>query len=108
MEREPLPPSRGAFLVLIALRGGPKHGYEIASHLEERSGGVFTLSFGALYPILHRLEKDGLVSGTWQEVGPAKRKKVYALTRQGEAALGAERARYLAFAGALSKLLGET
>jgi DNA-binding PadR family transcriptional regulator len=98
---------RGAFLVLLALRGGPKHGYEIAAHLRERSGGIFTLSFGALYPILHRLEKDGLVSGSWQDVGPAKRKKVYALTRQGEAALGAEKARYLAFAGALSKLLGE-
>ncbi len=100
-------PPRGAFLVLLALRGGPQHGYEIAAHLRERSGGVFTLSFGALYPILHRLEKDGLVSGRWQDVGPAKRKKVYALTRQGEAALGAEKARYLAFAGALSKLLGE-
>jgi PadR family transcriptional regulator len=98
---------RGAFLVLVALRGGPKHGYEIAAHLREASGGVLTLSFGALYPILHRLERDGLVSGSWQEVGPAKRKKVYALTSQGEAALGAERARYLAFAGALSKLLGE-
>ena len=98
---------RGAFLVLLALRDGPKHGYEIAAHLKERSGGVFGLSFGALYPILHRLEKDGLVSGIWQELGPAKRKKVYALTRQGEAALGAEKARYLAFAGALSKLLGE-
>ncbi|HET6923580.1 MAG TPA: PadR family transcriptional regulator [Anaeromyxobacteraceae bacterium] len=100
-------PPRGAFLVLLALRGGPKHGYEIAAHLRERSGGVFTLSFGALYPILHRLEKDGLLAGSWQDVGPAKRKKVYALTRQGEAALGAERARYLALAGALSKLLGE-
>ena len=104
--RETQPP-RGAFLVLLALRGGPKHGYEIAAHLRERSGGVFSLSFGALYPILHRLEKEGLVSGTWQDVGPAKRKKVYALTRHGEAALGAEKARYLAFAGALSRLLGE-
>ena len=100
-------PPRGAFLVLLALRGGPKHGYEIAAHLRERSGGIFTLSFGALYPILHRLERDGLTSGSWQDVGPTKRKKVYALTRQGEAALGAEKARYLAFAGALSKLLGE-
>lgn len=100
-------PPRGAFLVLAALRQGAKHGYEIATHLRERSGGVFTLSFGALYPILHRLEKDGLVSGTWEDVGPAKRKKVYALTRKGETALGAEKARYLAFAGALSKLLGE-
>lgn len=104
--REPQPP-RGAFLVLLALRDGPKHGYEIAGHLADRSGGVFTLSFGALYPILHRLEKDGLVSGTWQEVGPAKRKKVYSLTRQGEAALGAEKARYLALTGAIARLLGE-
>ncbi len=100
-------PPRGTFLVLLALRGGPKHGYEIAAHLRERSGGVFTLSFGALYPILHRLEKDGLVSGSWQDIGPAKRKKVYTLTRRGEAALGTEKARYLLFAGALSKLLGE-
>ncbi len=100
-------PTRGAFLVLIALRGGPKHGYEIAAHLRDRSDGVFTLSFGALYPILHRLEKEGLVSASWHEVGPAKRKKVYALTDAGEAALGAARERYLALAGALSKLLGE-
>ncbi len=99
--------ARGAFLVLLALRGGPKHGYEIAAHLRDRSGGVFTLSFGALYPILHRLEKEGLVSSRWQDVGPAKRKKVYALTRAGEAALSAAKERYLAFAGALSKLLGE-
>lgn len=99
--------TRGAFLVLLALRGGPKHGYEIAAHLRDRSGGVFTLSFGALYPILHRLEKEGLASSRWQDVGPAKRKKVYALTRAGEAALGAAKERYLAFAGALSKLLGE-
>lgn len=104
--QEPHSP-RGAFLVLLALRDGPKHGYEIASHLKESSGGVFGLSFGALYPILHRLEKEGLVAGAWQEIGPAKRKKVYALTRPGEAALSAEKARYLAFAGALSRLLGE-
>lgn len=100
-------PTRGAFLVLIALRAGPKHGYEIAAHLRDRTGGVFTLSFGALYPILHRLEKEGLVSASWHEVGPAKRKKVYALTSAGEAALGAAREHYLALAGALSKLLGE-
>lgn len=100
-------PARGEFLALLALRGGPKHGYQIAAHLRERSGGVFSLSFGALYPVLHRLEKEGLVSASWQEVGPAKRKKVYALTRAGEAALGAARERYLAFAGAVSKLLGE-
>jgi DNA-binding PadR family transcriptional regulator len=99
--------SRGTFLVLLALRTGAKHGYEIAAYLEERSGGFFTLSFGALYPILHRMEKDGLVSARWQAVGAsgAKQKKVYALTAKGRKALGAEQASFHAQTGALARLL---
>ena len=99
--------SRGTFLVLLALRRGPKHGYEIAGYLEERSGGFFSLSFGALYPILHRLEKEGLVSARWEAVGSsgAKQKKVYALTAKGRRALGAEQASFEAHAGAFARLL---
>jgi DNA-binding PadR family transcriptional regulator len=101
------PSARAPFLVLLALRRGPKHGYEIASWIEERSQGVFTLSFGALYPVLHRLEKSGLLTAEWQKVGAAgvKRKKVYALTAAGRKALEAERARYEAWTGALARLL---
>ena len=99
--------SRADFLVLLALRAGSKHGYEIAAWLEERSGGVFTLSFGALYPVLHRLEKEGLLSAEWQGVGGAgvKRKKVYSLTARGRRALEAERARFEAWTGAFARLL---
>jgi PadR family transcriptional regulator, regulatory protein PadR len=102
-------PSRGTFLVLLALRSGPKHGYEIASHLAERSRGFFTLSFGALYPILHRLEKGGLVSARWEAVGAkgAKQRKVYALTAKGRKALVAERASFEAVAGAFARLIGD-
>ena len=57
--------SRGTFLALLALQDGPKHGYEISTWIEARSRGFFSLSFGALYPILHRLEKEGLVEGAW-------------------------------------------
>jgi PadR family transcriptional regulator, regulatory protein PadR len=98
---------RAEFLVLVALRAGAKHGYQIATWLEERSGGFFTLSFGALYPVLHRLEKDGLLSASWQAVGEAgrKRKKVYALTARGRRALESERARFEALAGAFARLL---
>ena len=100
--------ARADFLVLLALRAGPKHGYEIATWLEERSGGFFTLSFGALYPALHKLEKDGLLAAEWQGVGEAgvKRKKVYSLTVRGRRALEAERARFEAFTGAFARLLG--
>jgi PadR family transcriptional regulator PadR len=99
--------SRGTFLVLLALKDGAKHGYEIAGHLSERTRGVFTLSFGALYPILHRLEKDGLVSARWEAVGAsgAKQRKVYAMTAKGRRALTAERASFAALTGAFARLL---
>lgn len=99
--------SRGPFLVLLALRDGPKHGYEIATFLKEKGGGHFSLSFGALYPILHRLEKEGLVRGTWEEVGAAKKKKVYALTARGRKSLAKERGRYEEAVAAFARLLGE-
>jgi PadR family transcriptional regulator PadR len=98
---------RASFLVLLALRRGAKHGYEIASWIEESSQGFFTLSFGALYPVLHRLEKQGLLAAEWQAVAEAgvKRKKVYALTAAGRKALDAERAHYEAWTGAFARLM---
>jgi DNA-binding PadR family transcriptional regulator len=100
--------ARSDFLVLLALRAGPRHGYEIATWIEERSGGFFTLSFGALYPVLHKLEKDGLLSAEWQAVGEAgvKRKKVYSLTLRGRRVLETERAQFEKFTGAFARLLG--
>jgi DNA-binding PadR family transcriptional regulator len=78
-------------LVLYALAHGPKHGYQIARHLDERTGGICAVSFGALYPVLHRLEADGLARAGWQrDDDTGKRKKVYALTRAGAAALAEE------------------
>jgi len=98
---------RAAFLVLLALRAGAKHGYEIASWIEQRSGGFFTLSFGALYPVLHKLEKDGLLAAEWQAVGEpgVKQKKVYQLTARGRRALDSERERFAALHGALVRLM---
>ena len=93
-------------LALLALSSGPKHGYEISSWIEARSGGFYSLSFGALYPLLHRLEKDGLIAGAWEAAGDARKRKVYALTPAGQAALADERARYEAGAEAMALLLG--
>jgi DNA-binding PadR family transcriptional regulator len=81
----------------------------VATYLSERTEGVFSLSFGALYPILHRLEKEGLVSARWEAVGAsgAKRRKVYALTARGRRALTAERASFEALTTAFARLLGD-
>jgi DNA-binding PadR family transcriptional regulator len=71
-------------LVLACLRDGPMHGYQIATHIAESGDGYFHFKHGTLYPILHRLEKDGLIKGRWSDEGPRGRRKSYALTRKGE------------------------
>lgn len=74
-------------LVLATVREEPKHGYQIALELEERSAGMFNLQHGTLYPILHRLERGGLIQGEWS-VGDGRKRKEYVLTQAGRARLG--------------------
>ena len=71
-------------LVLKLLSDQPKYGYQLISELEAESGGVFCLKEGTLYPILYRLEEDGLVKATWSE--PEERqvpRKYYLITDEG-------------------------
>ena len=70
-------------LILSALRRGPKHGYQLALDIEEGSGGRFGFKHGTLYPILHKLEKDGLIEGAWSDEGQRGKRKRYQLTVEG-------------------------
>lgn len=91
-------------LVLATLEDGPKHGYQIALDVEEKSGGDFELQHGTLYPILHRLEKEGLIRGRWEEEG--RRRKVYGLTDRGRRHLSQEGSRLLEGFRTLARMLG--
>lgn len=79
-------------LALSTLRGEPKHGYQIALDVESESNGLFRFKHGTLYPILHRLESDGLIRGAWSKA-EGRRKKVYALTASGRRHLMGEATR---------------
>lgn len=74
-------------LILHELDRRPAHGYQIALVIEERSGGFFPFSHGTLYPILHRLEKDGLIAGRWSDPAEGRPRKEYALTEAGRTQL---------------------
>lgn len=76
-------------LVLSTLRERAKHGYQIALDVETDSNGLFRFRHGTLYPILHRLEGDGLIRGAWAKEG-GRRKKVYGLTAAGRKHLTGE------------------
>lgn len=72
-------------LILTSLERGAKHGYQLALDLEERGGSRFALKHGTLYPILHDLEKRGLIEGDWSDEGPRGKRKSYRLTPSGRA-----------------------
>ena len=91
-------------LVLTTLGEGPKHGYQIALDVEEESEGAFELQHGTLYPILHRLEKEGLIEGRWEEEG--RRRKVYGLTERGDRRLRERGSRLIGAFRTLARMLG--
>src|ERR687888_428031 len=90
-------------LVLTALKAGPGHGYAIIRAIRESSDGEFELLEGSLYPVLHRVEREGLVSSSWSKVGGRKR-RVYQLTRKGRAVLGEQERDWRRFARAMNRV----
>ncbi len=70
-------------LILAVLFHEKRHGYQIALEIEEKSKGEFKFNHGTLYPILHKLEKDGLIKGTWRQEGPKRKRKYYSMTAKG-------------------------
>jgi len=91
-------------LVLALLRERPMYGYEIIRELAERSEGYFNMEEGHLYPILHRLEGQGLAQTEWREVD-GRRRRYYALTRDGLAALNVASGDWATFARWFSQIL---
>lgn len=91
-------------LVLSALRSGPRHGYQIALDVEEDSNGLFRFRHGTLYPILHRLEEEGLIKGSWSTDG-GRRKKVYSITGTGRRHLSGQTGRVQEIVSSLMRLL---
>ena len=91
-------------LLLAALEPGPRHGYAIMEALRAGSDGQFDLPTGTIYPALRRLERAGLVQGTWAEAG-GRRRRVYQLTPAGRRALDTERITWRDFSAAVSALL---
>jgi PadR family transcriptional regulator PadR len=70
-------------LVLAILRNGENYGYEIIQRVREISGGHLEWSEPMLYPLLQRLERDGLVKSTWKLSGKKRFRKYYRLTEEG-------------------------
>ena len=63
------------------------YGYQMAKEVDQRSSGYFAFKEGTLYPALHRLERDKLVEGRWQDTPTGVRRRYYQITAKGRQAL---------------------
>lgn len=100
-------------LVLHLLYERPSYGWELCERLRARSEDTLSFEDGAVYPLLHALERDGLAEGYWESAtdddaarkGP--RRRYYRLTPKGLEALRAAVQDWSAFTRAVGRVLGE-
>jgi transcriptional regulator len=92
-------------LLLRLLRSGRFNGWDIMQRLQLVSGEVLSVTPGALYPALHRLEERGLISAGWGPSENNRKAKFYELTAAGRKQLEAERREWERFSGAVALIL---
>ena len=93
-------------MILAVLRGGEQYGYEISQRIRLRSGSALAPSEGSLYPALHRLERDGSITGDWRASDRGPRRRYYRITPAGLHALAASREEWTGFAALVTAVAG--
>jgi PadR family transcriptional regulator len=93
-------------LVLAQLEDEPRHGYDIAVCIEQRSRGAVVFNVASLYPILYRLEAQGSISGRWVERAGQRRRRFYRLTPAGRQKLAQQRRAWGVFMLAVQRAAG--
>ena len=97
---------RTRLLVMGLLSGGDMYGYQMIVELERRSDQTFSMKEGTLYPVLHGMEKDGLVDAYEQAAPTGRMRKYYRLTRKGKEALKTETQEWRQYSAAVDAVLG--
>ena len=90
--------------VLALLSQHDSYAYEIASRLAESIG----MGEGTIYPLMRRLQNDGLVETYLVESSAGPPRKYYRLTEAGRASFTSQRTAWTAFSGAMQNILGAT
>lgn len=91
-------------LVLSILAEGESYGYEIIQKVRELSDEEIEWTDGMMYPVLHRLEREGLVVSEWKNSDTGRERKYYRLSSEGRRALQFERRQWLAVHNTMCKL----
>ena len=82
-------------LILGILQGGPLYGYKISQRVKEISNGKMEWADGMMYPVLHRLEKENMITSKWEQSKEGRHRKYYSITELGKQALYQEKAHWM-------------
>lgn len=91
-------------LILSILTGGRSYGYLIIKKVKELSGGELLWSEAMLYPVLKRMEKDGMIRSTWVVAEGGRKRKYYDITPEGKTVLHKKQAEWYGLTSVFSKL----
>lgn len=92
-------------LILRLLSSSNFNGWDLMQRIQLVSGEVLTVTPGALYPALHRLEARGLISAVWRQSDNNRKAKFYGLTTRGRKQLDTQRKEWERFSGAVDLIL---
>ena len=95
-------------LIMKALSWGPQHGYAVSRWIRARSGERFTLSQGALYPALRRLESRGFLASKWTVSETGRDVRTYHLTDTGQDHLDRSIRDWVDYVDAMGRILQST
>lgn len=93
-------------LVLSIIADGESYGYAIIQEVKKRSGGQLEWTDGMLYPVLHRLEREGLVTSQWRSAETGRKRRYYRLNAKGKKALATERRQWFVVHETLAQFWG--
>jgi PadR family transcriptional regulator, regulatory protein PadR len=74
-------------LILSLLSQGESYGYALIQRVRELSGDKIQWTDGMLYPVLHRLERQGRIKSRWKTAETGRKRKYYSILKEGRAAL---------------------
>jgi len=94
-------------LVLSVLAEEEMYGYRIIQVISARSEEVFCMNEGTLYPILHALEKEGMLESYMAESEVGRKRKYYRITPVGMMFLKEKKVEWRTFSAAVDKVIGE-
>ena len=93
-------------LVLRLLESCDMYGYQMIEQMEQQSQQVFSLKAGTLYPLLHGLEQQGMVTSYEIEEGCVRPRKYYQLTKNGKKLLAEKKAEWDTYKAAVERVMG--